>query len=63
MDKRFEVLRDKLLERQGVIPHDLDNIEQAIKRHKKSILLMEIEEAILLQEQIEIRDLLEEWNG
>lgn len=63
MTYRFEIIREKLLERQGAIPQDLDNIEQAIKRHKKSITLMEIEQAMLLQEQIEIRDLLEDWNG
>ena len=60
MTYRFEILREKLQERQGVILQDLANIEQAIKRHKKSITLMEVEQAMLLQEQIEIRELLKE---
>lgn len=63
MTYRFEILKEKLQERQGAIAQDLDNIEQAIKRHNKNITLMEIEQAMLLQEQFEIRELLEEWNG
>lgn len=60
---KFEILRQKLLERQGAIAQDLDNIEVAMKRHRKSITMMEIERAMLLQEQIEIKNLLEDWNG
>ena len=60
MTYRYEILKEKLQERQGAILQDLDNIEQAIKRHNKSITLMEVEQAMLLQEQIEIRELLKE---
>ena len=60
MTYRFEILREKLQERQGAILQDLDNIDQAIRRHKKSITLMKVEQAMLLQEQIEIRELLKE---
>lgn len=63
MTYRYEILKEKLQERQGAIAQDLDNIEQAIKRLNKSITLMEVEQAMLLQEQFEIRELLEEWNG
>lgn len=53
MTYRYEILREKLQERQGAVSQDLDNIEQVIKRHNKNITLMEVEQSMLLQEQIE----------
>lgn len=54
---RYEILKQRMEERKDYIEQELEKIDEAIDRHKKNIILLEIEQATLLLERLEINDL------
>lgn len=54
---RYEILKQRMEERKDYIEQELEKIDEAIDRHKKNIILLEIEQATLILERLEINDL------
>lgn len=54
---KYEILKQRMEERKDYIEQELEKIDEAIDRHKKNIILLEIEQATLILERLEINDL------